>query len=848
MPFDHCIQAALEGGLIDEDQAEDYRQIYGEEVNARSQSMPPGAAAAEAGRATFAAIEGLAAERRRQVFLQLATRQQIEGRLSSFTDPISGNADPHRAAIGLYSRILPGRNGLAAEQQHEFWRGQAHAHLDGAYDLWSRDWAGRRRNQPRMANVAREAFGESTGDAAAMALAQGWKKSSEMLRQAFNEFGGHIGHLEDWGLPQSHKWRAVREAGFEKWKADVVPALDRNRMVDRRTGAALSDARLGDVLRQVYDSIITRGWASREPTSAAGVKSLANRRDEARVLHFKGADQWLAYQQKYGDGDPINAMFSHIDRMSRDIGLMQVMGPNPNATLSWVKSYLTKLSKTAGDDRDNRYNRILDRLHVNYTRSNSAPENAWAADIIDDMSNLATAAQLGGAIVTAVPTDMNFQRLARGFNGMPQWQALTTYLRRLDPTNPIDRFTAIRLGLGAQHFAQVLGEQGRFIGEIYGHKWSRWIADRSLALSGLTPWTSAGRGGFATDVFLRMAKLRDTAWGGLDKDFAAYMARYGIGAGEWDILRQTPTYDLNSAVWGKVSFLRPADVLERTDLDRGVALDLASKLQDMAQSESEFAVPSESLETRAITAGFDAAGSAAGVAKRSFYKYKNFGLTMLLTHGRRMAAEGTPLSRGAYAAKLIVSSTMAGAVALLAKDILAGKNPRQFIDEPDTPIQQQKGWRFWLNATAQGGGMGPIGDFAYAGLQGDQGGTGQGLTTMLAGPLAGQVSDTTRAIFGSSPLAPSSGNQSPTHQNFPSRMLELTKRNMPGGNTWWARLALERYIWDNLQSGIDPGWQQRVSRIEQFYRKQYGQEFYWHHGESAPSGAPDLSAAVEGSP
>jgi hypothetical protein len=420
---------------------------------------------------------------------------------------------------------------------------------------------------------------------------------------------------------------------------------------------------------------------------------------------------------------------------------------------------------------------------------------------------------------------------------------MATYLRRLDPTNPIDRFTAIRLGLGAQHFAQTLGEQGRYTGEIYGHRWSRWVADRSMAASGLTAWTAAGRSGFGTDTFMHVAKMASKEWGDLGAAFQAFMERYGIHEAEWDTLRTTPTYDLHSPVWGKVSFLRPADIMDRKDLDPGAALELASKLQDAAQSETEFAVPSGSLETDAIAKGFDSPGSAAGVARRTIVKYKNFGITMLLTHGRRSMSQATPAKKVSYASALITTSTLAGAIAMLAKDIVAGRQPRSIVDKDGVPD-----YRFWIAAAAQGGGAGPLGDFAYAGLQGDNGATGQGLTTMIAGPLAGQVADVTGAVIGKSPLDPPSRSPVDHRKPLASRMADLAKREMPGGNIWWARLALERGIWDNLQEQTDPGWRQRVSRIENFYRRQYGQEFYWHHGEGLPSEAPDPSAAVGGSP
>ncbi len=521
---------------------------------------------------------------------------------------------------------------------------------------------------------------------------------------------------------------------------------------------------------------------------------------------------------------------------------MQVMRPNPNATLAWMKNTLTKASAMAGDERAARYNRILDRMHVNYTRSNAAPENAVWADLIDDASNIATAAQLGSAIVAAVPTDINYQRIARGFNGLPEWQAITSYLRRLDPTNPVDRFTAIRLGFGAQHFAQVLGEQGRYVGQIYGHKATRWISDRVMAASGLTSWTSAGRGAFATDVAMHVAHLRNTAFDALDGDFRAFLERYGIGAADWDVVRATPVHTETGWLLGrKAEFIRPGDIMERRDLEPGHALELASKLQDAAQSETEFAVPSESLETQAITQGFDAPGSVGSAARRSVTKYKNFGITMLLTHGRRSASLSTPARKGSYAAGLIVSSTLAGAIAMMAKDIVAGRNPRPAVDKNGVPD-----WRFWAAAAAAGGGAGILGDFAYAGVQGGAR-TDQGIGATIAGPLFGIPSDITGAVVGNAfdPSSDTAGG--PMRKGMPVRLLDLAKRYTPGGNVWWARLALERYVWDNLQEGIDPGWRQRVSRIESFYRRQYGQEFYWHKGESFPSEAPDLSAAVEGS-
>jgi hypothetical protein len=202
-------------------------------------------------------------------------------------------------------------------------------------------------------------------------------------------------------------------------------------------------------------------------------------------------------------------------------------------------------------------------------------------------------------------------------------------------------------------------------------------------------------------------------------------------------------------------------------------------------------------------------------------------------------AQATPFQKGWYGAALVVTNTLAGAIAMMATDIVAGRNPRPAVDENGVPD-----WRFWTAAAAAGGGAGILGDFAYAGVQGGAR-TDQGLGTTLAGPLFGIPADAMSAAFGNILDPASDRAPGPLHKGLPVRLLDFTKRYTPGGNLWWSRLALERYVWDNIQDGIDPGWQQRVSRIESFYRRQFGQEFYWHHGESLPSEAPDLSAAVE---
>lgn len=827
MPFARCLAAALADQLLTQEEHDHFQEVHDMHLTDYQRHMPAQEAAAQAARETFAFIEGDAAERRRQTFLSLAARAHIQERLDGHVNLMTGKADPYQAAQGLYDRLVPGRKGFAVEQQHEFWRGQAQGHLDGAYTTWKRNMLGQRRNLPGMANVVREAFGERTGDEAAMMLAAGWKKASEQLRQAFNRFGGHIGHLEDWGLPQNHVADRIREAGFEAWHDAMVPLLDRSRMVDRGMGRPLSDKMLKKALRKTYNSILTGGWDTRDPTSSRG-KALANKRDESRFLHFKDADSWFAYQQKYGEGDPINAMLSHIDAMSRDVAHMQVMGPNPTATLAWLQQSLVKRAAIDNEPaRATKANVNLNKLFVNYTRSNAAPVRPRLAHAIDDISNLLTAAQLGAATVSAVPSDLGFQRLTRSFNGLPEIKGLATILKQMNPADPAHRLAAIKMGLGAQHYAQVLGQQGRYLGEIYGHEWSRWITDRVLGVSGLTSWTSAGRAAFGVDFYGHVADMRDVQFSALRVEFRQMLERYGIKQHDWNLIRSTEAMDVHGA-----KFISPPDILSRVDLAPDEALDLASKLADAAQTETEFAVPSGSLQSRAEITGLDHPGEFVSIFKRSAAMYRTFGSTLLLSHGRRMMSLGKqPVQAGKYAASAIISSVVAGAIAIQMKELIAGRDPR--------PME---GAAFWAAAFVTGGGGGLMADLVYAGING-QSSAGQGVASMVGGPIGGLFGDIANTFLGPGGIGAVGNEPGATAKNMPTRALEFARRYMPGGSLWYARLLMEREMWDQLQSMVDPGWQARSARIERWYSKNFHTQNWWHRGETSPERAPDLSNA-----
>ncbi len=835
MPFRECIDTALEQGEINERWANTARAIYDDHLAAFEPNMPRGEAMAEAARSAFRFLEDQASERRRQEFLSLSAQRDIMGRLDSYRSYLTGEADPFKGATGLFDRLLPGRNGFAVEQQRNYWRNQAHALMDTAFATFRPDWLLRRRNAPIMQNVVRELFGEQTGDDVARSIATGWTNAAEFLRSNFNRFGGHIGALEKWGLPQGHDRRALREAGFEQWRQAITPLLDLDRMVDRDTGRpfgeanpSLRDSSIANALRGVYDTIITDGWANREATSAGG-RARANTRADHRFLIFKNADGWMAYQRRFGEPDPFNSMMGHIDALSRDIALMQVLGPNPASTVRWLGQELSRRRAIANapEDRVTNAMHLIETMHDMTTGRAFAPLNSTVASIGADFGNVLVSTQLGAAVLAAVPGDINTQIMARRLNGMPTTRLFSTMLRQLNPANAEHRMAAVRIGAGAQRYADRLADQARYVGELHGHRWSKLLADRVLTWSGLTPWTEAGRASFFADALGTIADRSGSTWAQLPETFRGALQRYRIGEAEWDAIRSTPHYLVND-----LAYIRPEDIANNRTLDPSVAMELAQRVADWAGTETEFAVPSGSLAGQAMARGKNPPGNVSGLLQDSILKYKSFGLTMLMSHGRRGTSFGWRRG-GAYFGALVVTSMFAGAITIQMKEIAAGRDPRDMTD-----------WRFWSAALAQGGGMTIIGDFAYAGLQGAAR-TGGSFGEALAGPGIGKIGEVFRALFG--------GVMNPAENDVvadtATGLLNLTKRTMPGGNIWYLRAALERYVFDAIQEDIDPRWRRRLNSIESWYRRNYGNGFWWKRGEQpgfdgSEIRTPDLSAAL----
>lgn len=785
MSVQPCIPDLLAKGLIPKKSAKTAQEAYDRHYAALRNSMSADAAMAEASERALKEMEGAAQQKKRHTVKQVMAQRRIEA---------------EKPGTKLYEQVEFRRRSI---------RSQALARMTDVLATFRRDLIGNVRNKAQLMDLLREAFVEASGNANAREMAEAWGEVSEFLRKRFNAAGGNIGKIDRWGMPQSHDSRLVRAAGFEEWRDFLMPLLDRARMIDDRTGLPFDDGALEIALRDVFETIRTDGWAKRT-AGGQGKASLASRHAEHRFLHFASADDWLAYAERFGSGNAFDAMIGHVEAMSRDIAAMELLGPNPAATVNWHQDLVRKLAAedtspgAEGIDKANSEAAMIERLWGELTGENRRPESRRLALGFSALRSLQTSAKLGGAVLSAT-TDLAFQTITRRYNSLPVAGMLGDYVKLLNPASAEDRLFATRAGLIAETWAQMAGGQHRYLNEELTSETARRLAEFTLRASGLNAWTDAGRWAFGMEFLNHLTLQRDKGFDQLDSTLRAAMERNGIDGARWDKIRTAPLVDHKGQGWILPQSIDDADT--------------ADALLEWILKETDYAVPTADLTTRAWMNSVAPKGTWIGEVMRSALLFKSFGISMVIQQGRRILEQQNGWSRAQYAAALILGTTAMGGLALQLKEVAKGRDPRPMGDS-----------KFWSAAMLQGGGLGIYGDF----LGSAENRYGGGITSTLAGPMAQTFSNVGDLTIGNIAKA-ARGEKTDVGKDA----LRLIKQEMPGSSIWYSRLAFERIVLDELQQAVDPNYRQAWRRMER-RAAENGQQIWWEPGEMGPDRAPDL--------
>ncbi|MEO1024022.1 MAG: hypothetical protein AAFX07_00530 [Pseudomonadota bacterium] len=819
-----CLDSALAAGEIEGQRVEEAQNLFEQLVRRYSSEMPLHQAEASAAADLKEASRKAARSRHHAVLNQLQAMRRLKVQIENASDP------------GIALRNLVERSdgsgftGESVRSVKDALTGMVNSRLREMLREHSRNLVGNVRNRAQFMNIVRQLHGEETGDATAAAMARSVETVREDLRRMFNSYGGDIGKLADHGLPHTHDAGRMRRQGRDAWIEEIAPRLDWARIEDFTTGKpfsvdgrAPSPERQRAFLEEMYENITTEGWSRRDPSMATGGKALYNRRAEHRVLHFRTADDWLAYNQAFGLSDPFSAMIGQLHGMARDVALMRVLGPNPRLGMEFAAQVAEK--RVAGGDGKAmtrvRKRAVLARTMLAHLdgRANAPESEAWAS-FFGGVRQALTSIQLGSATVSAV-TDLATIRTAAAHSGMNPNAVMARQAQLL--ASNATRETAAQMGYIADTLADAGSTAARFLGDTMGPEITERMASFTLRASGLSYWTDMNRVAFKMEFAGFLASNAGKSFDQVDAPLRKLFQDRGITSADWDALREAGAM---FEAPGGAKFLSPFHWLEaQTTMPRAEAEGLAIRLQMAIEEQLEFAVPTASLEGRARINGMTAPGSFGGELLRSGLMYKSFALSLTINQYRRFMAIPTGVGRAAYAAKLSAGLIILGATAVQLKEMSKGRDPRPMDDS-----------KFWLAALFQGGGLGIFGDFFTS----QESRVGGGFAQTLAGPVVGLADSVADVTIGPALRAAKGENV-----NLGREVSNFARYNTPiFSSLWYQRLAFDRMVADQLQLFLDAEAETAWRRQERRREKEFRNVLWWERGETAPWRAPDLSNAT----
>lgn len=784
------------------------------------QTYPPSARLQIAGQQAMADIKAEAQRRVENAERQVVKAAELEDRLQAYQQRQGGTRS--KALVEDFARTENYIEGVKRDSSRRLMS------LIEAASSGQGASAGRRalmalfdaQNPTMSRDLAIEVFAQGkagTGNALARQGAQAWLEVTDQMRQRFNNAGGDVGKLDYGYLPQAHDQARVLAAGRDKWAQEVLPMLDRSRYVNE-DGARMNDAQVLDVLRGAWETISSDGANKAAPGQMRGTGARANRRGESREIHFADGEAYLRYLGRFGTGSMYDAMIGHVAGLSRDIGLVERYGPNPEAQMRTQFDLAERADgKAAGFGAQLADNMTGPRAQwAVLSGASGQAEYARVAQIGQAVRNIETFGKLQGAVLSSF-TDLGTYTVTTGYNKLPYWQSLANIGRAM--TKDTREF----LNAHGTIAESMVSDLNRWAGENIKNNWSGRITNATMRLSMMNAWTDTLRRGFSLTMMNGLAKLSRIEWDKLTPYDRWRMEQKGLTAEDWDVMRAAPLVQHRG-----MDFITPDGIYAGGDPR---ASEVVAKMIGLVTDESEVAVLNPDLTTRAITSGGGKVkGSAEGELWRSVMQFKSFPIAMISRHWRRMmetpqGLDGAPLAANklAYSAALMVTLTALGAIVFQTKQLVSGKDPVDMT----TP-------KFWTRAVAQGGGLGFVGDMLLGDTTDDRSPLDSFGRTIM-GPTFGSAADLYELTKGNVDEALAGKD---THAG--AEAFRFARSHAPLVNLWYARRALDAAGLHALQENLSPGY---LARIENKARKDWGQQWWWSPGEAAPERAPDFSAA-----
>lgn len=673
-----------------------------------------------------------------------------------------------------------------------------------------------------------------TGNDDAKYLAGVFAKHVEASRTDLNRLGASIGKLDGWAGAQVHDDMKMMQAGKETWIDGIAPLLDLNRTFPDAASADEVRKILGDM----YDTIITgvpNKATAKEKGQRVNPANLAKSLGKTRVLHFKDAESAIAYRDAFGYGNSIYGIMAHQRRAANMAAQMDMFGPNPEVIFnSLVEGERRKLRDDPSLSPEAKV-KAIQKLNAEagplrgafdvMSGAVSRPGNVNAAKISNDIRAVQSMAKLGGAVLTAMPTDVVGAAQAAMFRGSGFFNGMVKQINGIMKGRPKAEQAEI---------SYLFGEGfDSLIGDVLSHglandgpvgKMSK-LTETFFKWNGLNWWTDVGRSVVGRTVAAEMGMRAGTAFKDLPGNYSHVLSLHGIGERQWEALRQAGRREVNGNAYITPDAIRdlPDAALEPLVADRlakaktperkaeildGARRDLENQLLRFVADETNYAIVETDAASRRIATLGTRPGTFAGEAARFVMQFKGFPIAFsqrilgrALFGGRGASKYERIMNNAPHIGAILGGLTVAGYMAMTMKDLAKGHWP------PRDPLDP----KVLTAALTQGGTLGIYGDFLF----GEANRFGSRALETFSGPFIGTMSDIINV-----PLKARTALEKGERPQMAGDVLNLALNNTPFINLAYARPALDILFINSLRNWASPGY---VNRQQRTRFKDYGQ-------------------------
>lgn len=652
-------------------------------------------------------------------------------------------------------------------------------------------WFGLIHNGDHVRDFVKELHGESSGNALAKTAAAKWKEISEEAVNAWNAVGGHVRFLRNYAIPTSHDAGAISQAGIGKWIADTMPFLKRS-MYMNEDGTPMNDARVHGILSQAFDSIVTGGRTDPSITQEHGKSVLADRHAQHRQLFFKDSQAWLDYHQQYGRSSIPDILSNYLTKFARDTSVVDGWGPNAEQNFKMLNDRALSDGLRLAQGEKERVD--VQKQHKDNQRlfelvgGQDQVVNPRIQAIFQGARNIMTAMHLGGVRLTALGDQAPL--LATLIANKASYPEYLTIQSLLSLDKGLRQRVSSDFGVGIQsaHAATV-----RWSTDMQNHGWTSQLANSALKAGGALRAWDIKEQGVATTLAATLTRVLDKHpnFADLNAEDHGVLARKGITDTTWKVwqLAEREDYGLKS------SSISPQTIMEIPDEKLSGLGDPATLRRDAARQlgghllqEARNSAMQLSMSERAnMVKWLGKPGTMLGELARTATLFKSFDYGMMVKHWARFADMTDPKAKAAYAGAIMLYGTLLSAVATQVKNLVFGKNPENMASP-----------KFWGNALLRSGALGLFGSYLN---ETKFDGPGDAIASTALGPAYSDVKQVGKIASGA---------------NSGAKAINFAANNTPFLNTWYAKAAMNHFLWHTAQDIVSPGYLDRVnSRAQQ---------------------------------